>query len=84
MAGLVPAIHVFLAVIPEDVDARDKPGHDEERETAGAEITTLRATLSPPGRFIYTLLFAPMPLNGAGTVSGSFPSLCTAARMAAM
>jgi hypothetical protein len=28
MAGLVPAIHVFLA---EDVDARDKPGHDDLR-----------------------------------------------------
>jgi hypothetical protein len=26
MAGLVPAIHVFLAA--EDVDARAKPGHD--------------------------------------------------------
>jgi hypothetical protein len=30
MAGLVPAIHVFLAPTSEDVDARDKPGHDEE------------------------------------------------------
>ena len=29
MAGLVPAIHVFLAEAAEDVDARDKPGHDE-------------------------------------------------------
>jgi hypothetical protein len=29
MAGLVPAIHVFLAQVNEDVDARDKPGHDE-------------------------------------------------------
>jgi hypothetical protein len=28
MAGLVPAIHVFLAC-GKDVDARDKPGHDE-------------------------------------------------------
>jgi hypothetical protein len=37
MAGLVPAIHVFLlrngpeqihAEIPQDVDGRDKPGHD--------------------------------------------------------
>ena len=28
MAGLVPAIHVFLARDREDVDARDKPGHD--------------------------------------------------------
>jgi len=28
MAGLVPAIHV-LASSKKDVDARDKPGHDE-------------------------------------------------------
>jgi hypothetical protein len=29
MAGLVPAIYVLLAVTPqEDVDARDKRGHD--------------------------------------------------------
>jgi hypothetical protein len=29
MAGLVPAIHVFLAVSSqEDMDARDKRGHD--------------------------------------------------------
>jgi hypothetical protein len=31
MAGLDPAIHVFLAGGAEDVDARDKPGHDEWR-----------------------------------------------------
>src|SRR5467141_2544124 len=105
MAGLVPAIHVFLAAIFEDVDARDKPGHDEER----AKLTprkipsrcrpaggcrndrprcrcrlALRARLSPPGRFIYALLFVRMPLSDAGTVSGSFPSLCTAAKIAAM
>jgi hypothetical protein len=30
MAGLVPAIHVFLAESPEeDVDARDKRGHND-------------------------------------------------------
>jgi hypothetical protein len=29
MAGLVPAIHVFSSRRNEDVDARDKPGHDE-------------------------------------------------------
>jgi len=30
MAGLVPAIHVFLQQLSrEDVDARVKPGHDE-------------------------------------------------------
>jgi hypothetical protein len=29
MAGLVPAIHVFLAeALKKDVDARDKRGHD--------------------------------------------------------
>jgi hypothetical protein len=28
MAGLVPAIHVFIERDGEDVDARDKPGHD--------------------------------------------------------
>jgi hypothetical protein len=30
MAGLVPAIHVFLVDMrSKNVDARDKPGHDE-------------------------------------------------------
>jgi hypothetical protein len=31
MAGLVPAIHVFVAAKKEDVDARHKAGHDEMR-----------------------------------------------------
>jgi hypothetical protein len=30
MARLVPAIHVFSFARKKDVDARDKPGHDEE------------------------------------------------------
>jgi hypothetical protein len=30
MAGLVPAIHVFKPRHIQGVDARDKPGHDEE------------------------------------------------------
>jgi hypothetical protein len=29
MAGLVPAIQVFGAARKKDVDARDKPGHDD-------------------------------------------------------
>jgi hypothetical protein len=29
MAGLVPAIHVFDLAMQEDVDARDKRGHDD-------------------------------------------------------
>jgi hypothetical protein len=28
MAGLVPAIHAFPAEVQQDVDARDKRGHD--------------------------------------------------------
>jgi len=31
MAGLVPAIHVFLAAGKKVVDARDKRGHDAAR-----------------------------------------------------
>jgi hypothetical protein len=31
MAGLVPAIHALSKHRVEDVDARDKPGHDEKR-----------------------------------------------------
>jgi len=30
MAGLVPAIHAFCLVPPQDVDARHKAGHDGE------------------------------------------------------
>ena len=28
MPGLVPGIHVFLVISKQDVDGRDKPGHD--------------------------------------------------------
>jgi hypothetical protein len=28
VAGFIPAIDVFLSVPKQDVDARDKPGHD--------------------------------------------------------
>jgi hypothetical protein len=32
MPGLVPGIHVFVGsgLIKQDVDGRDKPGHDED------------------------------------------------------
>jgi hypothetical protein len=38
MAGLDPAIHDFLDVISQDVDARDEPGHD------GKNYPTSRST----------------------------------------
>jgi hypothetical protein len=31
MPGLVPGIHVLLHSSQENVDGRDKPGHDEKR-----------------------------------------------------
>jgi hypothetical protein len=34
IAGLVPAIHVFLESAQQDVDARVKRGHDEAAEGA--------------------------------------------------
>jgi hypothetical protein len=34
MAGLVPAIHVYKSLHKKDVDARDKPGHDDSAKTA--------------------------------------------------
>jgi hypothetical protein len=37
MAGLVPAIHVFLPC--QDVDARHKAGHDESIQTEYASAT---------------------------------------------
>ena len=36
MAGLIPAIHVLLCG-NEDVDARDKPGHDEFAATLASQ-----------------------------------------------
>jgi hypothetical protein len=37
MAGLGPAIHVFSLCRNKDVDARDKPGHDEFVEAHRAD-----------------------------------------------
>ena len=41
MAGLVPAIHVFLVHGTKDVDARVKPGHDEK------QVISARASAPP-------------------------------------
>jgi hypothetical protein len=42
MAGLVPAIHPFLAEPPLDVDARNKRGHDENVSVGAAPLTIFR------------------------------------------
>jgi hypothetical protein len=36
MPGLVPGIHVFLLLEKQDVDGRDKPGHDDVEERCGS------------------------------------------------
>ena len=33
MPGFMPGIHVLLRKLKKGVDGRDKPGHDEDRET---------------------------------------------------
>jgi hypothetical protein len=57
MAGFVPAIHVLLwCVIKKDVDARDKPGHDElgasvarmDEAKSGAGVTFVPASSGLP------------------------------------
>jgi hypothetical protein len=35
MPGLVPGIHVFDVSTKQDVDGRDKPGHDETGSSTG-------------------------------------------------
>jgi hypothetical protein len=37
MPGLVPGIHVLAALSQEDVDGRDKPGHDENENRSPYE-----------------------------------------------
>jgi hypothetical protein len=40
MAGLVPAIHVFCRRKKKDVDARDKPAHDDREVSEASTLTT--------------------------------------------
>ncbi|MET4171562.1 hypothetical protein ABIF68_000458 [Bradyrhizobium japonicum] len=57
MAGLVPAIHVLVAVDCKNVDARDKPGHDGSRAIAARY--TAAHTNALPLRLIF-------PTDGEG------------------
>jgi hypothetical protein len=47
MAGLVPAIHVLTA--DEDVDARDKPGHDVKRDPRRFDASKALDSIYPTG-----------------------------------
>jgi len=70
MAGLVPAIHVFIARSKQVVDARDKRGHDVERMEQ-SNWKPLPATTSP-----YAKLSARGPLQ-ANTVVPTYAALRT-------
>jgi hypothetical protein len=49
MAGLIPAIHVFLASGAEDVDARHKVGHDEAYGATDVLVAAAHFTLISAG-----------------------------------
>jgi hypothetical protein len=71
MAGLVPAIHVFIAW-PKNVDARDKPGQDGDW---GSELPYFGRTVgSPPGLPGGGMTgMAPSVLGAGACISGSTP-----------
>jgi catechol 2,3-dioxygenase-like lactoylglutathione lyase family enzyme len=62
MPGLVPGIHVLAA--REDVDGRDKPGHDVDRilNTMIDHISIAVRDIKPAEKF-YTALLAPLGLK---------------------
>jgi hypothetical protein len=47
MAGLVPAIHVFVCLDTQDVDARVKPGHDESKQNIRVSHSAGLAAAAP-------------------------------------
>src|SRR5262245_8336939 len=60
MAGLAPAIHVFVDRRKEDVDARVKPGHDEGKIGLRPRSTLTRLLMSLPAAAI-SLLVSSLP-----------------------
>jgi len=48
MAGLDPAIHVFVSRKKKDVDARDKPAHDDAEAVALRFVNPGTATAANP------------------------------------
>jgi hypothetical protein len=51
MPGLVPGIHVLRYCRNKDVDGRDKPGHDEEKDD-GLSRCGIKRQCPPPLFFI--------------------------------
>src|SRR6266508_4900548 len=57
MAGLVPAIHVFVASTKQDVDARHKAGHDEEGFVKAGDKPRIVVGVDVGGTFTVLFLF---------------------------
>ena len=57
MAGLVPAIHVFVASTKQDVDARHKAGHDEEGFVKAGDKPRIVVGVDVGGTFTDLFLF---------------------------
>src|ERR1700690_4013682 len=72
MAGDVPAIHVFRAV-KEDVDARDKRGHDEQRRISVRYIDAYNHFF--PKRYYDALLETPAGAKDLGKRVRGIPAL---------
>jgi hypothetical protein len=51
MPGLVPGIHVLAARGKKDVDGRDKPGHDEQRNYRSSRAIRLEVSQRRPPIF---------------------------------
>ena len=62
MAGLVPAIHVFLFPGSKNVNARDRPGHDEADEIGVRKLVAYAIVIS--GKTASILVFSVAALNG--------------------
>src|SRR5262249_8396242 len=76
MAGLVPAIHAFLC--RQDVDARHKAGHDEEKPSLNKALSSLcrwlgvGGDISSRGLIGLRLRHVARPAVGDGTLAISF------------
>jgi hypothetical protein len=61
MPGLVPGIHLLRRRRKENVDGRDKPGHDVERTTIRADSESLRSAVRCAPLLLHRQRCAPRP-----------------------
>jgi hypothetical protein len=69
MPGLVPGIHVFTEPPQEDVDGRDKPGHDEKQHMVGSPSPSHQLIRELPDRLAIDR--GPIPLAHGLEIRGA-------------